>query len=391
MNNRPLFLTSISSFIIVIIIAIFTSCNYSDAGVPATGSWNGNEASPWPPGNVAVGSLFVASLNTSQQEKDSADYVCDGVDDDVEIQSAIDDLYNGDGGLVRLSKGTFHCRNMILKSDPYGINKRVDIKGMGAVSTNVSLQSGSNCDVFDGDGSVPYVTCMLRDLSINGNSANQTSGNGIDITGVRLTLENVSIAYCWGKGIYGNGAIRQGGLWAYNVHIGCCPYGIYLESYYGVHLNDVSIEGYSPPFSDFYKYGYYHSGGELFASNLVIDGAFDQCLRLYSMTNGLISNFYVAQNRGAGVCLIATSHVSMAGGIVYLDSGDYKTGFWFYLSNNNNVISTTIYKGATGSGQKYIILDTSNNNTFALNQLQIGLGLTDNGSGNIIEYNNTFS
>lgn len=50
--------------------------------------------------------IFVAANNAPSWQKAGADYVCDGVNDEVEIQAAIDKIANT-GGRIRLSAGTF--------------------------------------------------------------------------------------------------------------------------------------------------------------------------------------------------------------------------------------------------------------------------------------------
>ncbi len=53
--------------------------------------------------------MFVAAYNASAKEKAKADYVCDGIDDQVQIQQAIDAVAAyATGGIVELSGGTFH-------------------------------------------------------------------------------------------------------------------------------------------------------------------------------------------------------------------------------------------------------------------------------------------
>ena len=51
--------------------------------------------------------FVVAALNSSPQSKAQADFVADGIDDQVEIQAAIDAL-PAVGGKVLLKEGTFH-------------------------------------------------------------------------------------------------------------------------------------------------------------------------------------------------------------------------------------------------------------------------------------------
>jgi PKD repeat protein len=53
-------------------------------------------------------SVFVAASDSSDLSKSQADYICDGVHDEVEIQAAFGVLPTS-GGEVVLSEGTFHC------------------------------------------------------------------------------------------------------------------------------------------------------------------------------------------------------------------------------------------------------------------------------------------
>ena len=53
-------------------------------------------------GSLTVGEILVAAWNAPDDEKDMAWIVCDGFDDQIEIQQAIDEW-----GPIKLSNGTF--------------------------------------------------------------------------------------------------------------------------------------------------------------------------------------------------------------------------------------------------------------------------------------------
>ena len=55
--------------------------------------------------------LKVTASNATAKSKAGADYVCDGVADEVEINAAIASL-DGIGGCIELSEGTFYLQNM---------------------------------------------------------------------------------------------------------------------------------------------------------------------------------------------------------------------------------------------------------------------------------------
>jgi hypothetical protein len=56
----------------------------------------------------AAGTFVVAAADATAEVRAAADFVCDGIDDQLEINSAFAAL-PWDGGTVRLSTGTFHC------------------------------------------------------------------------------------------------------------------------------------------------------------------------------------------------------------------------------------------------------------------------------------------
>lgn len=68
--------------------------------------------------------IYVGSAELSAEQKLSCDYVCDGVDDQIEIDQAISSLPDS-GGEVHLSRGIFNISNNIT------INKRIKLVGEG--------------------------------------------------------------------------------------------------------------------------------------------------------------------------------------------------------------------------------------------------------------------
>lgn len=84
--------------------------------------------------------LKVAASNATAKSKAAADYVCDGVADEVEINAAIASL-DGIGGCVELSEGTFNV------ADAIGYSRQFDniwIKGQGYSTVVVGLNYGIN-------------------------------------------------------------------------------------------------------------------------------------------------------------------------------------------------------------------------------------------------------
>lgn len=74
--------------------------------------------------------IVIAAYDSSDEWKASADYICDGIDDQIEINEAITDIYNNSisGGKILLSTGTFYITSYI---NLIGTEKALYIQGMG--------------------------------------------------------------------------------------------------------------------------------------------------------------------------------------------------------------------------------------------------------------------
>ncbi len=99
----------------------------------------------------------------------SGDYNCDGTADEVEINEALSNLPSG-GGVVLLKKGTYTIAGNIniLKSN-------VVLRGEGK-ATKITLANSTNVDMIQvGNGSTIVNDCVVEDLTVDGNKANQTS------------------------------------------------------------------------------------------------------------------------------------------------------------------------------------------------------------------------
>lgn len=136
--------------------------------------------------------------------------VGDGVaDDTTSIQAAVDAASAAGGGIVSLPTGTF------LVSGPIVLSSRVRLVGSGSASTTIKLANGANCNVIE---SVDYATLSgtnawlvtadgvpysfgAEHLRINGNKANNSSGDGIRWYGKRFRIIDVVVHDCAGNGI----------------------------------------------------------------------------------------------------------------------------------------------------------------------------------------------
>ena len=124
-------------------------------------------------------SIFVASSTATASEKLIANYICDGVNDDVEINAALNSL-PANGGRVILSEGTFVLGNSItMKSF-----QRLEGQGKGTI---ITPSSGSTYDLIIGT-LTPTYNRYTDVLNLKIDCSNQTSGNAINIYAPRNNL-----------------------------------------------------------------------------------------------------------------------------------------------------------------------------------------------------------
>lgn len=154
--------------------------------------------------NVVV---YVGSAELSDEQKLSCDYVCDGVDDQIEINQAISSLPDS-GGEIHLSRGIFNVSNTIY------IRKRIKLVGEGKGITldrnNVNnggttllseFTGGCVIQIEQSDTLSDIKGITLSDFQIVGAGINVENNysNGINVTTYTdcVTLERLAICHCF--------------------------------------------------------------------------------------------------------------------------------------------------------------------------------------------------
>lgn len=151
--------------------------------------------------------IYVGSTELSDEQKLSCDYVCDGVDDQIEIQQAIDSLPDS-GGEVHLSRGIFNIAGAIC------IRKRIKLTGEGKGITldrnNVNnggttllteMIGGCVIEIKKSDTLSDIKGITLFDFQIVGAGiyAENNYCNGINVESYTdcVTLERLAICHCF--------------------------------------------------------------------------------------------------------------------------------------------------------------------------------------------------
>lgn len=151
--------------------------------------------------------LYVGSAELSDEQKLSCDYVCDGVDDQIEINQAISSLPDS-GGEIHLSRGIFNVTGEIT------INKRIKLVGEGkgitldrssvnngGTTLLTELTGGSIITIRKSDTLSDIKGITLSDFQIVGAGINVEKNycNGINVETYTdcVTLERLAICHCF--------------------------------------------------------------------------------------------------------------------------------------------------------------------------------------------------
>jgi parallel beta-helix repeat protein len=135
---------------------------------------------------VRTATFVVAASNSMVQDKAMADYVCDGVNDHVEIQAALDAL-PASGGEVKLLDGTYNIE-VALVLDSY---QTLQGQGRSTILTTTTI----DLDIITATGGAgtEKVGIVITDLCIDGNAGGVANDDGILWTYV----DNSKVLHCW--------------------------------------------------------------------------------------------------------------------------------------------------------------------------------------------------
>lgn len=159
---------------------------FATSGAGANPSW------------VDLGNMIVAANDATTAEKNAAllsgGAVCDGVNDDVEIQAAIDAL-PASGGLVVLSSGTFNVE-VALVLDSYQT-----LRGCGRNTILTTTTADIDIITATGGSGTEKVGILIADLCVDGTAGASTVSLAINFTYVDYSkVQNIWALNCtsWG-------------------------------------------------------------------------------------------------------------------------------------------------------------------------------------------------
>jgi hypothetical protein len=302
---------------------------------------------------------IVAASNSSQQVKDSADYVADGTGDQTEINAA---LTAAAGGKVYLAEGTYTVNASITVPS----NTTLSGAGTGSVITipnshNAAIDIITNSDTVGGNDHI-----TLRDFRIDGNDANQTLGamNGIAFTKVGSGLGATAV----------EGA-KMTGLSIDNMRYSA----IVLTTSNNNHISGVTIG--SPGDNGVVLSG---SSYNTVSSNRINEPANRGVSVTSTSTDNNIADNSIVESANYGILVESSStRTNITGNSIYSPGNDAITVF----SGANTITANTI----TNSAADGMEIDSSNNvitGNYIEGSLGNGIGINNTSNfGNIVNGN----
>ncbi|MFA6336171.1 MAG: hypothetical protein WCX48_11605 [Bacteroidales bacterium] len=224
----------------------------------------------------------------------TADIYCDGVDDDVEIQAAIDQFTLEGGGIIQLSRGTFRCNIIYVKR-----NITISGEGRGTIIKQKTDTTGRLFEISISSGE----SCIISNLTIDGDASEITVNgfSGLIYGGDSYSDRNCEIINVHIK----NFAISTSAIIFYGIKkiIGCSIYDIssdhIINAYYKIDVasnNSISNIStyYSGPSSGIIGYNIIKicnaNEASYLSSTLSLTEAFYGCVNVSSCKSSLNSS-----------------------------------------------------------------------------------------------------
>lgn len=179
--------------------------------------------------------LVIAANDSSAKSKAQADYVCDGTNDESEIQAAVTAL-GTTGGTIKLLAGTFSAQALPIKS-------KVFYEGMGAGATKIQLPTGATSHLFLTSGATDITGGAIRNIELDGTNA--ATQNAIDFSSSDV-LEEFYIENCFihhfNHAYHGSQNDRYCPIVNNRIWYNTC--GIYIvNNHPNIGMNDIRLNG----------------------------------------------------------------------------------------------------------------------------------------------------
>lgn len=302
----------------------------------------------------------VAASDSLESSKQAADYICDGLDDQVQIQAALDTLPTT-GGEVLLLDGT-HNTTAAITMDSYQT-----LRGCGR---NTILTSDQWIDVISATGSsgTEKEGILIADLCINGQGG--CIDNGINWTYVdKSKINNVWPIENYSSSIYLNNSDKNEiiGNWSINPD----EQGIYLNL---GSIRNIVVGNFVIGAGDANIFCNNNSNYNTITGNNVHTA--NRAIEIYGSEACTVSGNVCEGQNLTGIYLMEAYHNTITGNTIF---GSGKVGIELGSASSNNISGNTCRE----NGRYGIEIYNSHNNAITGNNCQANSQTTDNTYDNI--------
>lgn len=325
-------------------------------------------------GDKTVATKIVAAFNSDLSGGKTADYICDGIDDQQQINQAINSL-PASGGVVYLLEGRYWISSVLLEGET--------LKGIVPHSNTSIIGAGIGTQIIV-IGTPPL-------YAINALSVNNVFISGLIIDGINFnTVTNSKVDkvyiqsatdYCIGLDNSSNNIISNSNLYPFSL-----TSGIKL----GNHSNNNIISGNNIQTNTGEGIGIFTSSNNNVISGNIVSNCMFSGINIGSSNNTISKNNI--QNNLSGISLFDSANNNTISG--NNTQNNYWVGIALGRNSSNNIISNNNiqenkYKGID-------IYESSNNNTISGNVLyENGQTVSDaisihSSNKNIISYNRIY-
>jgi hypothetical protein len=271
----------------------------------------------------------------------TADYTCDGTDDDVQVQTALNALPST-GGSIYLQEGTYNFSTTVYRNISnvriFGAGYATKIKWQDSTNpSNIGLIKTSNF-------------WSITDLQIDGNKANNSGGYAIHLyQSSRVIMDRLYIANCKQAAIFteGTSLLMSHANKYSNLYFRDCDS-------YAVHIKDISPDNqFMNVWVGLCNIGIRIEGAANFLTNVHIWGCTGNGLEI-AANDCRVTNGYYETNGAAGIAITGTfgtpkHDAKIIGAHLLLNGANGITASYI----NKSTITSCTFKDNTGIGATF--------------------------------------
>lgn len=324
------------------------------------------------PNTVRTATVVVAANDSSAESKLQADYVCDGTDDHVEIQAALDALPGG--GEVLLLEGIYYIEVSL------ALDSNQTLKGCGKNTVLTTTTADLDIVTATGGDGTELTGILIADLCVDGAAGGAVNGVGIFWTYVDYSKilniwsqnngeHNIRLTNCDFNGIIGNTCQGNAcsGIWLHfsnnNTIVGNACQGNANDGIYLYASNNNTIVGNTCQGNAYGGISLDDASNNNTIVGNTCQGNTQDGIYAYDSHNNTISGNTCQGNTSEGIYLDDVENNTMSGNTC---QGNSYNGIYVDSSKNNNIVGNVCLENSQDADDTYDNIFLVNNSDYNL-------------------------